>query len=69
MLILEYVISEWVTQQHDLISYPEEDICDAEYPWVWCYDTLACFNLGNTARCKVLATLGIVPGMNCIRVL
>lgn len=33
------------------------------------YEALACFNLGNIARCKVLAKLGIVPGVNCVSVL
>lgn len=30
------------------------------------YEACACFNLGNIARCKILAKLGIVPGVNCV---
>ena len=29
------------------------------------YEAIACFNLGNIARCKILAKLGIFPGKNC----
>jgi len=33
------------------------------------YEAVACFNLGNLARCKVLAKLGIVAGVNCVSAL
>lgn len=33
------------------------------------YDAIACFNIGNIARCKILAKLGIVPGKNCVNAL
>lgn len=33
------------------------------------HEALACFNLGNLARCKILAKLGIVAGVNCVNAL
>lgn len=33
------------------------------------YEAIACFNLGNIARCKILTNLGIVPGVNCVSAL
>lgn len=33
------------------------------------YKALACCNLGNITRCKVLAKIVIVPGVNCVSVL
>ena len=33
------------------------------------YEAIACFNLRNIARCKILAKLGIFPGKNCVSAL
>ncbi|KAG8330062.1 hypothetical protein J6590_072294 [Homalodisca vitripennis] len=33
------------------------------------HEALACFNLGNLARCKSLAKLGIIAGVNCLSAL
>ena len=33
------------------------------------YEAIACFNMGNIVRCKILANLGIFPGKNCVSAL
>lgn len=34
-----------------------------------CMHAKVCFKLGNLARCKILAKLGIVPGVNYVSAL
>uniref|UniRef100_A0A1B6FKM2 Uncharacterized protein n=1 Tax=Cuerna arida TaxID=1464854 RepID=A0A1B6FKM2_9HEMI len=33
------------------------------------YDAVGVFNKGNIFKCEVFAKLGIVPGVNCVKVL
>lgn len=33
------------------------------------YEAVACYNMGNIAKCQILKKLGFSPGQNCIEVM
>lgn len=33
------------------------------------YEAIACYNMGNIAKCKILKKIGIAPGDNCVEVM